>query len=437
MMKRPALGEITNRLIDSGSIMSPKRAPTPRLEPPQLLSFDLSLSEDDESFEELEKEGEGIESKEIDGKKASSSSSLFPTLEEIIDTALEECKSATVPANRAPKRIRRLSDDFPGVYQPSRKRSRIRSFPNVARKLFSPSLKRKHVDHEHTEEPLAKRPLVLETLPLPREVVESRSVTVLPTTVISRNLPSQKFASTAWMDSPSQNNTAPKTIAPDQMIKFFLGDFSGFDFTEIVIVDARYPFEYKGGHLKGAMNVPCTTQDSWQGALKKMFFDAREDGHRIGIVFHCEFSQARAPTELKWFRKHDRMLPGNVYPNLSFPYVMKLEGGFKRFSLEYPPPTYPSVYSVCPIAYPRRSVAKYIPERDEKFVTERRTLRRENTKDKEKNKKKRKSPGFSSPVFATKRTDTRSFDRSLRSQCQNVTPDGKKRNYKPKSCLFK
>ncbi len=59
------------------------------------------------------------------------------------------------------------------------------------------------------------------------------------------------------------------------------------------IIDCRFPYEYKGGHIKGAKNI-------WkEDECLNLFFDGSlqhpQEGHREIFVFHCEFSSKRGP----------------------------------------------------------------------------------------------------------------------------------------------
>ena len=61
------------------------------------------------------------------------------------------------------------------------------------------------------------------------------------------------------------------------------------------IIDCRYPYEYDGGHIMGAINI-------WsKDALMERFFkdppqcQSNTDKTRLVIVFHCEFSSKRGP----------------------------------------------------------------------------------------------------------------------------------------------
>ena len=124
-------------------------------------------------------------------------------------------------------------------------------------------------------------------------------------------------------------------------------------FTKFIIIDARFNYEYDGGHIKGkffsrtknkkwfrcpqlfqrvecsaetpfgtiiycrifvkinlgAINVPKVEANQWQESLRSQFF-ASENEDKIHndylIIFHCEFSSKRGPDLRAWFRKKDR-----------------------------------------------------------------------------------------------------------------------------------
>jgi rhodanese-related sulfurtransferase len=59
---------------------------------------------------------------------------------------------------------------------------------------------------------------------------------------------------------------------------------------EFQLIDCRYPFEYNGGHIKGAKNI--TTID----VIESLYFKTPPvKNKRVVIVFHCEYSIQRAP----------------------------------------------------------------------------------------------------------------------------------------------
>ncbi|XP_025919226.1 M-phase inducer phosphatase 3 isoform X9 [Apteryx rowi] len=59
------------------------------------------------------------------------------------------------------------------------------------------------------------------------------------------------------------------------------------------ILDCRYPYEYKGGHIKGAVNFH-RQEDIFEFFLKKPLLPSVPQ-KRLILVFHCEFSSERGP----------------------------------------------------------------------------------------------------------------------------------------------
>ncbi|KAJ4461009.1 putative Cdc25 phosphatase [Paratrimastix pyriformis] len=94
--------------------------------------------------------------------------------------------------------------------------------------------------------------------------------------------------------------------------------------TQYCIVDARFPYEFKGGHFSGAFNL-------WKEEDLRDFLikTPSTKGHHCAIIFHCEYSSQRAPTLLRALRRMDREI--SVYPNLYYPHLYLLDGGYKAF----------------------------------------------------------------------------------------------------------
>ncbi len=60
-----------------------------------------------------------------------------------------------------------------------------------------------------------------------------------------------------------------------------------------LIIDARYPYEYEGGHIEGALNlylIELLTAHMFQKPVV-----LNDKTKRTIIVFHCEFSSERGP----------------------------------------------------------------------------------------------------------------------------------------------
>jgi len=54
------------------------------------------------------------------------------------------------------------------------------------------------------------------------------------------------------------------------------------------------------------------------------------------IIFHCEFSQKRAPSLYSILRKIDRKLNYAIYPKVCFPEMYLIKDGFSSFSSSHP-----------------------------------------------------------------------------------------------------
>jgi len=109
---------------------------------------------------------------------------------------------------------------------------------------------------------------------------------------------------------------------------FIEGKFRA-DFSEFVIIDCRYWYEYEGGHIKGALNLN-------QKKYIKKYFDQihknrQEKNGRRAIIFHCEYSQHRGPELCKYFRALDREANAHCYPYLDVEEVHVMRGGYRAF----------------------------------------------------------------------------------------------------------
>ncbi len=79
-----------------------------------------------------------------------------------------------------------------------------------------------------------------------------------------------------------------------QLASLLQGDHSN-EVASYTIIDCRYPYEFDGGHITGALNI-------WdKDSLLERFFDSapvrpcEEEGKRSVLIYHCEFSSKRGP----------------------------------------------------------------------------------------------------------------------------------------------
>ncbi len=111
------------------------------------------------------------------------------------------------------------------------------------------------------------------------------------------------------------------------------------------IVDCRFPYEYEGGHIRGARNI-WTQEDCYD------FLFATKSELRFGLspssknrrilVFHCEFSRHRGPKMYNFVREVDRKI--NEYPQLVYPEIYLLHAGYREFFRQFPDLCEPRTY---------------------------------------------------------------------------------------------
>ncbi|XP_057168626.1 M-phase inducer phosphatase 2 isoform X3 [Ursus arctos] len=124
-----------------------------------------------------------------------------------------------------------------------------------------------------------------------------------------------------------------KYISPETMAALLAGKFSNI-VERFVIVDCRYPYEYEGGHIKTAVNLPLE-RDAETFLLQSPITPCNLD-KRIILIFHCEFSSERGPRMCRFIRERDRA--ANDYPRLYYPEMYILKGGYKEFFPQHPVP---------------------------------------------------------------------------------------------------
>lgn len=101
------------------------------------------------------------------------------------------------------------------------------------------------------------------------------------------------------------------------------------------IIDCRFDYEFDGGHIKGAMNLNSPLK------VEEYFFKIKDQiqnfmKERAIVIFHCEFSQHRGPKMYRTVREIDRNLHMHHYPQLFYPEIYLLEGGYKEFHTHHP-----------------------------------------------------------------------------------------------------
>ncbi|NXH50423.1 MPIP1 phosphatase, partial [Dicaeum eximium] len=133
------------------------------------------------------------------------------------------------------------------------------------------------------------------------------------------------FSKSYLFDTVDGKHQDLKYIDSDMIVSVLTGKFESF-IKQCVIIDCRYPYEYEGGHIKGAINLHM--EEEVENFLLKKPIQPSEN-KRVIVVFHCEFSSERGPRMCRFVREQDRL--SNEYPNLHYPELYVLKGGYKDF----------------------------------------------------------------------------------------------------------
>ncbi|XP_049729697.1 M-phase inducer phosphatase 3 isoform X1 [Elephas maximus indicus] len=150
------------------------------------------------------------------------------------------------------------------------------------------------------------------------------------------------FSKVCALPTVSGRHQDLRYINPETVAALLWGKFQGL-IEKFYIIDCRYPYEYLGGHIQGALNL--YSQEELHNFFLKKPIVPLDIQKRIIIVFHCEFSSERGPRMCRFLREEDRAL--NQYPALYYPELYILKGGYRDFFPEYMELCEPQSY--CPM----------------------------------------------------------------------------------------
>ncbi|VDD93047.1 unnamed protein product [Enterobius vermicularis] len=133
--------------------------------------------------------------------------------------------------------------------------------------------------------------------------------------------------------NPQVPSTAFQSIS-SKVLAGLLGSLSEKEFNrKFILVDCRYPFEYAGGHIKGAVNLHNPND------IGNVFFP--NETKRFSVIskkipiFYCEFSQKRGPTMAHRLRAYDRARNEARYPEVDYEEIYLLDRGYNNFFNEF------------------------------------------------------------------------------------------------------
>ncbi|KAK1146405.1 m-phase inducer phosphatase [Aspergillus melleus] len=131
-----------------------------------------------------------------------------------------------------------------------------------------------------------------------------------------------------------QGDSLPR-IDKTVLLELMDGKFND-QFDNILVIDCRFEYEYEGGHINGAVNY-----NDKENLAAELFASPKP---RTALVLHCEYSAHRAPIMAKYIRHRDRAFNIDQYPQLSYPDLYILEGGYSSFFAEHRTFCYPQNY---------------------------------------------------------------------------------------------
>uniref|UniRef100_A0A2S2PNS4 protein-tyrosine-phosphatase n=1 Tax=Schizaphis graminum TaxID=13262 RepID=A0A2S2PNS4_SCHGA len=138
-----------------------------------------------------------------------------------------------------------------------------------------------------------------------------------------------------------------RSISPDTLAHLLEGSFNDC-IDSYLIIDCRYPYEYEGGHIRGAINIFTKEQlfkDYTEDKLgKKSHKTDNINAKRNVLIFHCEFSSERGPSLSRYLRNADRQKNSMCYPYLDYPEMYLLDGGYCKFFSQFSHLCVPSSY---------------------------------------------------------------------------------------------
>ncbi|KAM0681112.1 M-phase inducer phosphatase 1 [Glugoides intestinalis] len=206
-------------------------------------------------------------------------------------------------------------------------------FLNTSFEISSDDLDAELTEDIENENPFCENSGIFEIkkhVKVPKSTVNwsRKAFTLLKTNSMIRSAP-QPIGSTFWDKSNNgEKITLPvlgcgrsdaiKRISAHTLV-YLMNKSLDRDYT---IIDARFRYEYDGGHIRGARNI--SNQEDILKAVK---------GCKT-LIFYCEYSSVRGPSLARKLRCEDRNK--NEYPMLEFPEIYVLEGGYKNFFVNFP-----------------------------------------------------------------------------------------------------
>ncbi|XP_064377294.1 M-phase inducer phosphatase 3 isoform X8 [Dromaius novaehollandiae] len=279
----------------------------------------------------------------------SGSAELFPDEQEEMEVSREKLVTGDLSSSMAVLLSGPLLTQDINISEVSMNRSRLYRSPSMPENLNRPVLKR-IVKCQDNETPVKVKRRCSRAHNEPEGGVTLKKTASLSNMDIIKILDQDNglrqligdFSKVYALPTVTGQHQDLRYITPETVAALLSGQFQSL-IDKFYILDCRYPYEYKGGHIKGAVNFH-RQEDIFEFFLKKPLLPSVPQ-KRLILVFHCEFSSERGPKMCRYLREEDRAM--NEYPALHYPELYVLKGGYKEFFPEYKDLCEPQSY--CPM----------------------------------------------------------------------------------------
>lgn len=109
-------------------------------------------------------------------------------------------------------------------------------------------------------------------------------------------------------------------------------------YESLLLIDARFEYEYEGGHIIDSININSVAD------VIEQLFNKNKNTLPTLLVIYCEFSECRGPRLASQIRRYDRQINWDNYPLLVYPDILILEGGYNAFFNKFKCICYPKNY---------------------------------------------------------------------------------------------
>ncbi|KAJ0129935.1 Nitrogen assimilation transcription factor nirA [Fusarium oxysporum f. sp. albedinis] len=152
------------------------------------------------------------------------------------------------------------------------------------------------------------------------------------------------------LDVPQKLPTIPANssdniwrITKETLVGCMDGQFDQY-FDHMIIIDCRFRYEYKGGHIDGAISLAPRSGSLVDTNLLDDLIPSKSHQMRTVICFYCEHSKYRAPIVAARVRSKDRLYNIDRYPSLTYHHIYILDGGYSNFFQSHPNRCVPQEY---------------------------------------------------------------------------------------------